>query len=208
MKKSPSAPDRRYTASVRPRVLSLPLGCVITLAVVEDEVTAWALAAGAGDRRALDRFITATQHDVRRLVSHLTDPRIADDLTQDVYVRALRALPTFAGRSSARTWLLSIARRTVIDHLRARGARPRIADVDYEAVATRVRGAGFEQVVEIRQLVADLAPERREALLLTQVLGLSYAEAAAACGCPVGTIRSRVARAREDLVCLGGQSSS
>jgi len=173
----------------------------------DDAVTAFALAAGAGDRDALERFIRSTQRDVWRLVAHLADVGIADDLTQDVYLRALRSLPGFEGRSSARTWLLSIARRTVVDHVRASVVRPSISwSADYELAsdndqaAERARSAGFEDVVELNLLLAGLAPERREALLLTQVLGLSYAEAAEVCGCPVGTVRSRVARAREDLV--------
>ncbi len=173
----------------------------------DDAVTASALAAGAGDRDALERFIRSTQRDVWRLVAHLADVGVADDLTQDVYLRALRSLPNFEGRSSARTWLLSIARRTVVDHIRAKGARPAIAwSADYQQAsdtdraAEHSRSAGFEDVVELNVMLAGLAPERREALLLTQVLGLSYAEAAEVCGCPVGTVRSRVARAREDLV--------
>ncbi|KOV87972.1 RNA polymerase sigma factor SigC [Nocardia sp. NRRL S-836] len=165
------------------------------------------MAAGAGDRVALERFIRLTQRDVWRLVAHLAGVGVADDLTQDVYLRALRSLPGFEGRSSARTWLLSIARRTVVDHVRAAVVRPSIAwSADYEVAsdtrqaAERARSAGFEDVVELNVLLAGLAPERREALLLTQVLGLSYAEAAEVCGCPIGTVRSRVARAREDLV--------
>ncbi|NUT90547.1 MAG: sigma-70 family RNA polymerase sigma factor [Saccharothrix sp.] len=168
----------------------------------DDAVTALALAAGAGDRGAVERFVRATQRDVWRLVAHLTDPGRADDLAQEVYLRALRTLPSFEGRSSARTWLLSIARRTVVDHLRAAGARPAIAwavDV-HQASDARPSATGFEDVVELNVLLAGLAPERREALLLTQVLGLSYAEVAEICGCPVGTVRSRVARAREDLM--------
>ncbi|HET9256459.1 MAG TPA: sigma factor, partial [Pseudonocardiaceae bacterium] len=71
-------------------------------------VTALALAASAGDRDALAAFIRATQRDVFRFLSHLSDRDEAEDLTQETYLRALRALPGFAGRSSARTWLLSI----------------------------------------------------------------------------------------------------
>ncbi|WP_433261872.1 RNA polymerase sigma factor SigC [Actinosynnema sp. CS-041913] len=171
----------------------------------DDTVTTWALAAGSGDRAALESFVRATQRDVWRLVAHLTDPGRADDLAQEVYLRALRSLPAFEGRSSARTWLLSIARRTVVDHIRATGARPAIAwSADVQQVSDAQRSAsrapGFEDVVELNLMLAGLAPERREALLLTQVLGLSYAEAAEVCGCPIGTVRSRVARAREDLL--------
>lgn len=170
-------------------------------------MTALALAAGSGDRTALEQFIRATQRDVWRLSAHLANVGVADDLTQEVYLRALRSLPGFEGRASARTWLLSIARRTVVDHIRAAVARPSIAwSADYQLAsdadrfAEHGRNAGFEDVVELNVMLSGLAPERREALLLTQVLGLSYAEAAEVSGCPIGTVRSRVARAREDLI--------
>ncbi|WP_328617593.1 sigma-70 family RNA polymerase sigma factor [Amycolatopsis sp. NBC_00355] len=168
----------------------------------DERATSLALAAGRGDRRALEEWVRATQADVWRFLAHLTDASQADDLTQETYLRAFGSLHRFAGRSSSRTWLLSIARRVVVDQLRAAGARPKIADTDWEAAAERGRGtsAGFEDLVELGLLLDGLEPERREVLVLTQVLGLSYAEAADVCGCPVGTVRSRVARAREDLV--------
>jgi RNA polymerase sigma-70 factor (ECF subfamily) len=171
-----------------------------------------ALAAGAGDRAALERFIRATQRDVWRLVAHLASVGVADDLTQEVYLRAMRSLPGFEGRSSARTWLLSIARRTVVDHVRAAVVRPSIAwSADYiEAAdhAQRNTRTGFEDVVELNLMLDGLAPQRREALVLTQVFGMSYAEAAEICGCPIGTVRSRVARARDDLLRTRGQEDS
>jgi RNA polymerase sigma-70 factor (ECF subfamily) len=74
-----------------------------------------------------------------------------------------------------------------------------VADLD-EALGQGRRGSRIENMVEIRLLLDGLDPKRREALIVTQVLGLSYAEAAEVCGCPVGTIRSRVARARDDLL--------
>jgi len=168
----------------------------------DDQVTRLALAAGTGDDRALDEFIRATRRDVWRCVAFLGDPGTADDLTQETYLRAIGALPRFTAASSARTWLLSIARRAVVDHIRHNQARPRTTQVDdLEAVVQLRRPAGrFEDVVEVRLLLDGLSAERREALMLTQVLGLSYAEAAEVSGCPVGTIRSRVARAREDLL--------
>ena len=168
----------------------------------EDRVTTLALAAGRGDRRALEQFIDATQRDVWRTVAFLADPGLADDLTQETYLRALGALPRFAGRSTARTWLLSIARRVVVDQVRRNQARPRtVGGVDLEGLLnSRPAAARFEDVIEIRMLLDGLDPDRRDALLLTQVMGLSYAEAGEVCGCPVGTIRSRVARARDDLL--------
>lgn len=89
----------------------------------EDPLTGLALAAGRGDRAALDQFIRATERDVWRTVAFLADPGSADDLTQETYLRVLGALPRFAGRSSARTWLLSIARRVVVDKVRRNQAR-------------------------------------------------------------------------------------
>lgn len=168
----------------------------------DDAVTALALAAGRGDARALEAFIKATQVDVWRFVAYLSDGGSADDLTQETFLRAIGALPRFSGRSCARTWLLSIGRRVVADHIRYQRSRPRTTSVpDAETRRTRSgRARGFEDVVEISTMIADLAVDQREALLLTQVLGLSYAEAASVCGCPVGTIRSRVARARSELL--------
>jgi RNA polymerase sigma-70 factor, ECF subfamily len=174
----------------------------------DERITAWALSAGRGDREALSAFVRATQRDVLRFVSHLADPGQAEDLAQETYLRAVGALPRFEAAASARTWLLSIARRVAADAVRAAGRRPRtsaVADWDtvaWETVAVRsgaVRRAADEAVL-LEQLVAALHPDRHEAFVLTQVLDLSYAEAAQVCGCPVGTIRSRVARAREDLV--------
>lgn len=168
----------------------------------DDAVTALALAAGRGDRRALEAFIKATQADLWRFVAHLCEPGSADDLTQETYLRAIGALPRFSGRSSARTWLLAIGRRAVADHIRYQRSRPRITGVtDAESPRIPRRPArGFEDVVEVGAMIADLPLDQREALLLTQVIGLSYAEAATVCGCPVGTIRSRVARARTRLI--------
>jgi RNA polymerase sigma-70 factor, ECF subfamily len=169
-------------------------------------ITAWAIAAGRGDRAALTEFVRATQRDVHRFVTHLSSARDADDLAQETYVRALRSLPAFAGRSPARTWLLAIARHTAADAVRTAMRRPRTSGVDdWEALAAATGSPGLirtagEEAVLLRSLVDALDTDRKEAFVLTQLLDLSYAEAADVCGCPVGTIRSRVARARADLV--------
>jgi RNA polymerase sigma-70 factor (ECF subfamily) len=176
------------------------------------EITQWALAARAGDRTAVERFVRATQRDVWRFVAHLADVASADDLTQETYLRALPSLARFEARSSARSWLLSIARRVVVDQVRAAQVRPRHADTaDWQLAAERaqpVGGPGFDVRIALENLVASLEPERREAFLLTQTIGLSYADAAEVCGCPVGTIRSRVSRARDDLVTLLRQAEN
>ncbi|MFJ7217766.1 sigma-70 family RNA polymerase sigma factor [Amycolatopsis sp. NPDC098790] len=167
------------------------------------EITQWARLAGRGDRVALERFLRATQPHVWRFVAGLCDTQSADDLTQETYVRALGGLSRFRGDASARTWLLSIARRVVADHIRALRVRPRPATLaDWQAAGSRAGSpehTAFEERVLLDHLVAALEPDRRDAFVLTQSLGLSYADAAAVCGCPVGTIRSRVARARDDL---------
>ncbi|AKK10172.1 RNA polymerase sigma factor [Corynebacterium uterequi] len=170
-----------------------------------DRVTELALRAGKGDKRALDEFIRATHDDVWRLLAHLAGPELADDLTQDTYLRVLGALPRFAARSSARTWLLSLARRAWVDNIRRERSRPRASTVTYEDATAATPDLGADQSqwsewIDARSLIDQLPAERREALILTQVLGYSYEEAATITGVRIGTIRSRVARARRDLI--------
>lgn len=172
---------------------------------LDDEyVTTLALRAGRGDKAALTEFIAATQDDVWRLLAHLAGRDVADDLTQETYLRVLNALPSFAGRSSARTWLLSLARRTWVDSVRHDQARPRRSDAEYDSVAATEASPDnpntWSEVMDAWALVDSLPHERREAFVLTQVLGYTYEEAAKIAGVRVGTIRSRVARARKDLV--------
>lgn len=166
--------------------------------------TGWALAARAGDPAAAEAFVRALHRDVVRYVAHLSaDPQLAEDLAQDTFVRALRSLHRFEGRSSARTWLLAIARRAVVDDFRRAAARPRLSDTDdWRRAVERTQPIGlpgFEEGVALQELLAALPRERREAFVATQLLGLPYAEVARATGCPVGTVRSRVARARAAL---------
>ena len=167
-----------------------------------DELTRLALVARTHDVAAVAAFVAAAQEQVWRLCAHLAGRRHADDLTQETYLRAFAALPRFAARSSVRTWLLSIARRVVADHLRTDARRPRTTGDDWRLAAEHHQPhvPGIADTVMLRELVRNLEHDRREAFVLTQVLGLSYQEAADVCGCPIGTIRSRVARARDDLL--------
>ena len=168
------------------------------LPVTVDEATDWALRAKSGDAVASAAFVRATQAEVWRFCASRVDGATADDLTQETYLRAFRALPSFEGRSSVRTWLFGIARRTCADHLRA--------TVRGRALLRRAAPAAVEEVADPSgtvgavELLQRLRPAQREAFVLTQVLGLSYEEAAEAVGVPIGTIRSRVARARMELV--------
>lgn len=166
-----------------------------------DELTSLARAAGHGDRAALARFVRETQGDVWRLCAHLVDPASADDLAQDTYLRAIPALRRFRGDAPARVWLLTIARRACATEIntRTRGRRLalRLGATPGGTLSEPPAEPGAQ--VTASALVGALTPDRRAAFVLTQMLGCSYAEAAVICGCPVGTIRSRVARAREDL---------
>ncbi|MEU6056837.1 sigma-70 family RNA polymerase sigma factor [Streptomyces sp. NPDC047097] len=176
------------------------------LALPDEEVTRIAVAARQGDPDAVESLVRLLHRDVWRYVAYLSaDPQTADDLTQETFLRALGSLHRFEGRSSARTWLLSIARRTVVDSFRHAAARPRLCDRDdwqHQAERRQPRTPGFEDGIALAELLAAVPAERREAFVLTQLLGLPYAEAAAALGCPIGTVRSRVARARAGLMDL------
>jgi RNA polymerase sigma-70 factor (ECF subfamily) len=147
----------------------------------------------------LDAFIRASHEPVWRLCEALVDTQTADDLTQETFVKAVGAVRRFRGDASARTWILSIARHTCMDELRARGrGRRRAAAMAAEATEPPIPDHAEE--ISARDLLGHLEIDRRCAFTLTQLLGLTYAEAAETCGCPVGTIRSRVARARDDLI--------
>jgi RNA polymerase sigma-70 factor (ECF subfamily) len=164
-----------------------------------EDLTRVLVAARDGDTEAFRRFVQASQADVWRLVAALVSTDEADDIAQDTFVRAWRALPAYRADASARTWLLAIARRAAADAVRRRmrhrrllgrlGTDRDVASVPHDADADATA-----------RLVADLDPDRREAFVLTQVVGCSYAETASILGVPVGTVRSRVARARDDLV--------
>lgn len=157
---------------------------------------------------ALTAFVRSSQAEVWRLCAYLGDRDDADDLTQETFLRAINALPSFRRESSARTWLLSIARFTCADAVRRSVRQRRLVD----RLATRRIEAEPDPSgrADLESSIATLTDDRRAAFVLTQILGMSYAEAAQICDCPVGTIRSRVARAREDLVEMvtGGEAGT
>jgi RNA polymerase sigma-70 factor (ECF subfamily) len=165
-----------------------------------DPITQLALTARSGDAAAQAALVRATQADVWRFAAALVDPGTADDLTQETYLRAFKALPSFEGRSSVRTWLLGIARRACADHLRAVVRRRRLDARLAAQACTELPAGDPAHRLSTHDLLAALSEERRTAFVLTQVVGLSYAEAAAVEQVPVGTIRSRVARARDELI--------
>jgi RNA polymerase sigma-70 factor (ECF subfamily) len=167
-------------------------------------LTGWVLAAKAGDRAAATAFIRATQQQVFRFLAHLVHARHAEDLTRETYRRAMRGLPRFAAGCSARVWLYAVAGQVAADHIRVVAAHPGTVDLHgWPSTADTIHVGsvvGLQEQVALSALLDQLTPERRLALVATQMAGLSYEQAAQVCNCPVGTIRSRVARAREDLV--------
>jgi RNA polymerase sigma-70 factor (ECF subfamily) len=164
-----------------------------------DELTRLLVAGRDGDRDALAAAIRRAQADVWRLASHLVGREEADDVTQDVFLRAYRSLPSFRVESSGRTWLLGITRHACADAVRRSRRRRRLQERLHLHHDGRVTPPG-DGAFGLDQLVSGLDEDRRAAFVLTQTLGCSYAEAAEICGTEVGTIRSRVARARADLL--------
>jgi RNA polymerase sigma-70 factor (ECF subfamily) len=150
------------------------------------------IAAQDGDPTAFDRFVRLTIDDVRPYCRYLGDRDHLDDLVQDTYLRALRSLNTYRGDSDALRWLLTIARRACADAIEHH-QRSRRTELTRRPTHDHTIG------VEIEMLLDDLPDDQRQAFVLTQLLGYRYDDAADICNCPVGTIRSRVARARTQL---------
>ena len=148
-----------------------------------------------GDPAAFGRFVQCTIDDVTRLCSYLGDHDHADDLVQDTYLRALRGLHSYRADSDALQWLLTIARRACADSIahRQRSRRPEL---------TRRPAIEHTATSELQLLIDQLPHDQRSAFVLTRLLGYRYDEAAAICECPIGTIRSRVARARTQLATI------
>jgi len=166
-----------------------------------------------GDAGAFDALVRRYQHKVVKLVlRYVRDPAEAEDIAQEAFIKAYRALPRFRGDSAFYTWLYRIAINTAKNVLASRGRSPiryevdRSDDDDYDVVANLKDAATPEALAlteEIRSTVTaaiDALPEDlRTAIQLRELEGLSYEEIAAAMECPVGTVRSRIFRAREAI---------
>jgi RNA polymerase sigma-70 factor (ECF subfamily) len=171
------------------------------LNVVVDHLTRLLLSARDGDGAALERFIAETQGDVWRLCRYLGDAGVTDDLAQETYERAIASVHRYRADGPARGWLLTIARRTCADHARRSVRRRRLDQlVRQHTDETTVVEADPTGRLDLDDVLDHLADDRRAAFVLTQILGLHYDEAAEVLGCPIGTVRSRVSRARSDLV--------
>lgn len=154
-------------------------------------------AAAAGDLAAFETLVRGYQAHVWRFLRHLLgDAALAEDCTQETFLRMHRRLRTFRFRSKFSTWVFAIARNAGIDALRARQRRARLVD-DLPRPRPAADPSGR---VEVDAAVASLPDKLREAFVLVEVLGLTYTQAGDAAGAPEGTMKSRVFRAREQLV--------
>lgn len=159
-----------------------------------------------GDERAFSILVRATQADVWRLCDLLGSPADPDDLTQETFLRVYKALPKFRGESAVRTWILSIARRVCVDHVRSHIRHRRLVQRIIQLAPPAETTPTHDR--STADLLTGLEENRREAFVLTQYLGLTYEETAELLDCAIGTIRSRVARARADLMNAWRESST
>ncbi len=154
-------------------------------------------AAAAGDRAAFERLVRLYQEPVWRFLRHLVrDPALAEDVAQETFLRAYRNLAGFAHQSRFSTWLFQIARNAGIDALRRRDRGARLLEV----VPRPGHRPSPEGGAELDASLSALSPKLREALLVVEVLGYRYREAAVILDIPEGTVKSRVHQARERLI--------
>ena len=163
-------------------------------------------AAQTGDLDAFSDLVRRYQGHVWRLARQLVrDDGVADDVTQDAFVRAYRFLPRYRGESKFSTWLFSIARNCALDELRRVERRRRLSGA-LETPQMRAPDHGVR--LEVAEALSTLPRELLEPVVLIDMFGTSYAEVALIVGVPLGTIKSRVHRARELLAhALADESS-
>lgn len=166
-----------------------------------------------GDKTAFDVLVRKYQHKILNLIGrYIKDPVETQDVAQEAFIKAYRALPRFRGDSAFYTWLYRIAINTAKNFLVAAGRRPPDDDIDaqeaeqYEGPSRLKEFATPENFLlkeEINQVVqkaiSDLPEDLRTAITLRELEGLSYEEIAETMACPVGTVRSRIFRAREAI---------
>ncbi|MCX7053829.1 MAG: RNA polymerase sigma factor RpoE [Proteobacteria bacterium] len=165
------------------------------------------------ERGAFDLLVLKYQHKVIKLVARLLrDPTEAEDVAQEAFVKAYRALGSFRGDSAFYTWLYRIAVNTARNSIASRQRRPldyevELSESEQNNVAARLKHDDTPEATvlseEIRQTVNEaigqLPEDLRTAIVLREIEGLSYEEIATAMDCPVGTVRSRIFRAREAI---------
>ncbi len=167
----------------------------------------------AGDKQAFDVLVLRYQHRLLKLIGrYVREPQEASDVAQEAFIKAYRAIPRFRGESSFYTWLYRIGVNTAKNHLVAQGRRPPDADIDaqdaerYDLDSTlrhqdTPEAEAYRDEVErtVVDAIAELPEELRTAVTLRELEGMSYQEIAEVMDCPVGTVRSRIFRAREAI---------
>ena len=167
----------------------------------------------AGDKRAFDLLVLKYQHKIFAIISRFVkDPMEVQDVAQEAFIKAYRAIGNFRGDSAFYTWIYRIAINTAKNHLVSKGRRPRASDVEIEDVEQYSTGdqlkdhASPEQLMardqlkdEVGRAIQALPEDLRTAVTLREMEGLSYEEIAEVMECPVGTVRSRIFRAREAI---------
>jgi RNA polymerase sigma-70 factor (ECF subfamily) len=149
-----------------------------------------------GDLRAFEHLIRTYQAHVLRFLRHfLGDHALAEDVAQETFLRAFERLPTFRFQAKFSTWVFQVARNAGIDAVRARDRQARLA----RAARPPAAPSDPSDRAELTHAVAALSPKLREALLLVELLGLTYREAGVVLQVPEGTVKSRVFLARERL---------
>ena len=167
-----------------------------------------------GDKRAFELLVAKYQRKLGRLLSRLIrDPAEVEDVTQEAFIKAYRALPSFRGESAFYTWLYRIGINTAKNYLVAMGRRaPTSTGFDHEEAegfedAEQLRDTatpeneliGKQIAATVNRAMEQLPEDLRTAITLREIEGLSYEEIAAAMDCPIGTVRSRIFRAREAI---------
>jgi RNA polymerase sigma-70 factor (ECF subfamily) len=166
-----------------------------------------------GDKRAFDLLIQKYQHRIVSLVSrYVSDPSEAQDVAQEAFIKAYRAIKRFRGDSAFYTWLYRIAINTAKNWIVAKNRRPPNSDIDASdaeqyAISSRLRETSTPERELLREeientvfdTIAKLPEDLRTAIMLREMDGMSYEEIAITMECPIGTVRSRIFRAREAI---------
>ena len=166
-----------------------------------------------GDKNAFNLLVRKYQHKVVSLVSrYVNNPGDIPDVAQEAFIKAYRAIPDFRGESAFYTWLYRIAVNTAKNYIVAQGRRPPDMDVDSQDAETSEGAESLHEVAnpenlmlsdeiraEVAATLAGLPEDLRTAITLREIEGLSYEEIAEVMECPVGTVRSRIFRAREAI---------
>lgn len=166
-----------------------------------------------GDKTAFDLLARKYQHKIAKLISrYVRDRREVEDVTQEALIKAYRAIGGFRGESAFYTWLYRIAVNTAKNYLESQGRRPPGSDMEIEGAELIESGEGLrDQATPERQMLTNeiattvhrvlelLPPDLRTAITLREIEGMSYEEIAEVMDCPIGTVRSRIFRAREAI---------